>query len=124
MVRDLERWSTSASVLETIAGKRSKVGYVHRDLSADNVLVLPGSYRVIDWQRPAVGPVDLDLVDLLNSLGFDPLPHVYVGVMQVWLLLSIGWLVEAKARWFPQGSSYDQQAADLVARLGTLADQT
>jgi hypothetical protein len=123
MAADLARWATSAPVLEAIAGKTSKTGYVHRDLSADNVLVLTDSYRVIDWQRPAIGPVDLDLVDLLNSLGFDPLPYVDTGVMQIWLLLFIGWLTEAKARWFPRGTSYDQQVADLVARLRALANQ-
>jgi len=99
-------------------------GYVHRDLSADNVLVLPDGYRVIDWQRPIWGPVDLDRVDLLNSLGYDPLRHVDAAVVQVWLILSIGWLTEAKARWFPEGETYDRQVAELIARLGVLAEQT
>jgi hypothetical protein len=122
MVRDLARCAQSAPVLDAI---RARPGYVHRDLSADNILVLPaggiqapaGGYRVIDWQRPIRGPVDLDLVDLLNSLGYDPPRHVDVGVFKVWLLLSIGWLTEAKARWFPEGESYDQQIADLAIRL-------
>jgi hypothetical protein len=115
MVRDLARCARSAPVLDAI---RDRPGYVHRDLSADNVLVLPeGGYRVIDWQRPILGPVDLDRVDLLHSLGYDPLRHVERGVVQVWLLLSIGWLTEAKARWFPEGKSYDQQIADLVLCL-------
>ena len=115
MVRDLARCARSKAVLDAIRGQP---GYVHHDLSADNVLALPeGGYRVIDWQRPILGPVDLDRVDLLNSLGYDPLRHVDAGVVQVWLLLSIGWLTEAKARWFPEGSSYDQQVADLAIRL-------
>jgi Ser/Thr protein kinase RdoA (MazF antagonist) len=115
MVRDLARRAQSAAVLDAI---RARPGYVHRDMSADNILVLPeDSYRVIDWQRPLLGPVDLDLVDLLNSLGYDPLPHVDAGVVQVWILLSIGWLTEAKARWFPEGQSYDRQIADLAIRL-------
>jgi hypothetical protein len=115
MVRDLARCARSVPVLDAI---RARSGYVHRDLSADNVLVLPeGGYRVIDWQRPILGPVDLDLVDLLHSLGYDPLRYVETGVVQVWLVLSIGWLLEAKARWFPEGSSYDQQVADLTLRL-------
>jgi hypothetical protein len=62
-------------------------------------------------------------VDLLNSLGYDPAQYVDGGVVQIWLILSIGWLTEAKARWFPQGESYDRQVADLIARLGTLAGQ-
>jgi hypothetical protein len=115
MVRDLACCAQSAPVLDAI---RARPGYVHRDMSADNILVLPaGGYRLIDWQRPLRGPVDLDRVDLLNSLGYDPLPHVDAGVVQVWLLLSIGWLTEAKARWFPEGQSYDRQVADLAIRL-------
>jgi hypothetical protein len=121
MAGDLEQWAASPSVR---AAFDAQCGYVHRDLSADNVLVLPDGYRVIDWQRPIYGPVDLDRVDLLNSLGYDPLRHVGSSVVQVWLILFIGWLTEAKARWFPQGESYDQQVADLIARLGALVNQT
>jgi hypothetical protein len=115
MVRNLARCAQSEPVLDAIRGRP---GYVHRDLSADNILVLSdGDYRVIDWQRPILGPVGLDMVDLLNSLGYDPSCHIDAGVVQIWLLLSIGWLTEAKARWFPEGSSYDQQVADLAGRL-------
>jgi hypothetical protein len=121
MADDLARWAVSPSVLAAFDGP---CGYVHRDLSADNLLISTGGYRVIDWQRPIFGPTDLDRVDLLNSLGYDPLRHVGVGVVQAWLVLSIGWLTEAKARWFPQGQSYDRLVSELIARLGLLADQT
>jgi hypothetical protein len=121
MADDLSRRASSRSVLAAFEGP---CGYVHRDLSADNLLVMPDGYRVIDWQRPIFGPIDLDRVDLLNSLGYDPMRHVYAGVVQVWLILSIGWLTEAKARWFPQGESYDGQVAQLIARLDALARQT
>jgi hypothetical protein len=121
MAADLARWAVSPSVL---AAFDRSCGYVHRDLSADNVLVRPDGYRVIDWQRPIWGPVDLDCVDMLNSLGYDPLRHINIGVVQVWLILSIGWLTEAKARWFPEGTSYDQQVAVLIARLGVLVSQS
>jgi hypothetical protein len=119
MAADLARWSESSSVLAAI---NAPAGYVHRDFCGDNLLVLSDGYRVIDWQRPIWGPTDLDRVDLLNSLSYDPLRHVDAGVVQVWLLLSIGWLTEAKARWFPEGTSYDGQVADLIAQLGALAD--
>jgi aminoglycoside/choline kinase family phosphotransferase len=120
MAADLARWATSPAVRAAFEGP---CGYVHRDLSGDNLMVLPDGYRVIDWQRPIWGPTDLDRVDLLNSLGYDPLRHVGAGVVQAWLVLSVGWLTEAKARWFPQGTSYDGQVAGLIARLGALARQ-
>ena len=88
LVRDLERWAQSDSVLSAI---RAKPGYVHRDLTGDNLFVLPDGYRLIDWQRPMLGPTDLDMVSLLGSLGFDPLHHVTEGVLRVWLLLQIHW---------------------------------
>jgi hypothetical protein len=121
MAADLEQWAASPSVLAAFDGP---CGYVHRDLSADNVLVLPDGYRVIDWQRPIYGPTDLDRIDLLNSLGYDPLRRVDASVVQVWLILFIGWLTEAKARWFPQGETYDREVTDLIARLGALVNQT
>jgi aminoglycoside/choline kinase family phosphotransferase len=100
-----------------------RCGYVHRDFSADNLLVLPDGYRIIDWQRPIYGPTELDQVDLLNSLGYDPACSVDGSVIQAWLILSIGWLTEAKARWFPQGDSYDRQVAELIARLCAPAER-
>jgi hypothetical protein len=33
--------------------------------------MLPDGPRVIDWQRPILGPAHLDLALLLESLGFD-----------------------------------------------------
>jgi hypothetical protein len=118
MAADLARWAVSPSVLAAFQGP---CGYVHRDLSADNLLVLPDGYKVIDWQRPLWGPTDLDRVDLLNSLGYDPLRHVDPSVVQVWLILSIGWLTEAKARWFPEGETYDREVAERIARVRAIA---
>jgi hypothetical protein len=117
MAAELGAWTASPAVRSAFDGP---CGFVHRDMSADNVLVLPDGYRVIDWQRPLLGPTDLDRVDLLNSLDYDPLHHVDPGVVQIWLFLSIGWLTEAKARWFPQGNTYDAQVAERIARLGAL----
>jgi hypothetical protein len=88
LVRDLERWAYSDSVLSAID---TTPGYVHRDLTGDNLFVLPDGYRLIDWQRPMLGPTDLDMVSLLGSLGFDPLHHVTEGTLRLWLLLQIHW---------------------------------
>jgi len=88
LVRDLEHWASSAPVLSAI---RTRPGTVHRDFTGDNLFVLPDGYRLIDWQRPILGPTDLDMVSLLGSLGFDPLHHVTEGTLRAWLLLQIHW---------------------------------
>jgi hypothetical protein len=113
-LRTLERWAFSEPVLAVIRGTS---GYVHGDLSGDNLFLLPDGYRVVDWQRPLRGPTDLDLALLIESLGFDPRPHVGAGVMRIWNILSIHWLAQCKLRWFPGGESYDRQVAQLVAGL-------
>jgi hypothetical protein len=114
-MRNLERRAFSEPVLSAV---RTGPGYVHRDLSGDNVFLLPDGYRVIDWQRPILGPADLDLAVLLSSLGFDPLPHVGEGVVEVLDLLSVHWLTQCAARWFPKGAAgYDKQIAELAARM-------
>ena len=88
LVRDLEHWASSKPVLAAV---RTQPGYVHRDLTGDNLFVLADGYRLIDWQRPILGPADLDLITLFGSLGFDPLRHVSEGALRVWLLLQIDW---------------------------------
>jgi len=114
-LRDLERWAFSESVLSAI---RVKSGYVHRDLGSDNLFVLPDGYRVIDWQRPILGPTDLDLAVLLESLGFDPVPHVGKGVVQVLSFLTIHWSTQCATRWFPEGmAGYDEQIAEFASRM-------
>ena len=63
-VRDMERWAFSKSVLSTI---RARPGCVHRDLSGDNLFILPDGYRLIDWQRPILGPPAVDVASLMAS---------------------------------------------------------
>ena len=113
-VRGLERWASSGSALSTI---RTRPGYVHGDLAGDNLFVLPDGHRVIDWQRPILGPTDLDLAKLLGSLGFDPLPHVGAGIVRVLKLLGIHWCAACKARWIPEGEVYDGIVARLASEL-------
>jgi hypothetical protein len=108
----LERWAFCEDVLETF---QAGIGYVHHDLAGDNVFLLPGCPRVIDWQRPILGPTYLDLAHLLESLGFDPLPHVGQGVVWLMRLLRIGWFTECAVKWFPEGrETYDRQIAELA----------
>jgi hypothetical protein len=112
----LERCAFSEAVLATF---QAGIGYVHNDLAGDNVFMLPDGPRVIDWQRPILGPTSLDLALLLESLGFDPLPHVGQGVVRLVRLLRIGWFTECALKWFPQGrETYDRQIAELIKITG------
>jgi hypothetical protein len=102
------------SVREAI---RSPSGYVHRDLSGDNVLVVEDGYRIIDWQRPIWGPVALDLAELMESVGLDPRRYVSEGVVQLLYLLRIAWFAQCARRWFPAGvETYDAAILALAAQ--------
>jgi hypothetical protein len=110
----LERWALAAPAFSAI---RRNPGYVHGDLGGDNLFVLPDGHRVIDWQRTKLGPRELDLATLLESLGFDPLSHVDENVVWVMYLLRIKWLSQCALRWFPEGmETYDRS----IARLSSL----
>lgn len=107
--------SRSDSVLEAINGPG---GYVHMDLRAENILMAAHGPLVLDWQRPIWGPVALDRLTLLESLGVDAAAYVSNGVGQLHILLTIGWFVEAARKWFPPGvPTYDQKIAHLIERL-------
>ncbi|MBI1299404.1 phosphotransferase [bacterium] len=97
------------------AALHGETGYVHGDLRAENVLLTADGYRVLDWQRPWWGPVALDRLSLLLSLGVDPTVHVAVGVQRLHILLQIGWLAQCALHWFPPGvHHYDGQIAQLI----------
>jgi len=113
--RHLERWAFSTSALSAI---RMNPGYVHGDLTGDNVFVLPDGYRVIDWQRPMLGPIDLNLATLLDSLGFNPSKYVDEDIVRVMYFLRIHWLTQCARRWIPEAvGSYDQQIMQLASRM-------
>jgi len=114
----IARWCGAPTVLAAV---RSPAGHVHADLKAENVLVVPGGYRVLDWQRPIRGPVALDAATLLISLGVDATRHVPVGVVQLHHLLRIAWFAQAAVRWFPQGRPwFDQWIAGIAGELEAL----
>ncbi|MBN1399790.1 MAG: phosphotransferase [Anaerolineae bacterium] len=119
-VASLERDAASDPVLALVS---SGSGYVHGDLAGDNLFVTADGYRVIDWQRPLLGPPELHAVTLLHSLGHDPIE--WVAPAAVWLqsFLSVRWLTRCAAEWFPQGMSYDGQVADLAAGMAGLLGQ-
>jgi hypothetical protein len=108
----LERWAFCEDVLATF---QAGTGTVHNDLAGDNVFMLPDGPRLIDWQRPILGPTSLDLALLLESLGFDPLPYVGEGIVRLMRLLRIGWFTDCAVKWFPEGrETYDRQIAMLA----------
>ena len=94
-------------------------GYVHSDLTADNLFLLPdGGYRLIDWSRPILGPTDLDLASLLESMQIDPLRYVDRSIVTIMLLLQIHWVAQCAVKWIPGGGeTYDQQIAAWIDRL-------
>jgi len=117
VVRNLKWRALSTPTLSAI---QMDPGPVHCGLGSRNLYVLPDGYRVIDWQRPILGPADLDLAILLSSLGFNPLRHVDESIVWVMHFLHIHWLTQCAVRWFPWGTrAYDK----LVARLATLMER-
>jgi hypothetical protein len=114
----LERWALAAPTLSVL---RRNPGYVHGDLGGDNLFVLPDGHRVIDWQRTKLGPTELDLVTLIESLGFDPLGHVDENIVWMTYFLRISWLSQCTLRWFPEGKeTYDRSIARLSSLIDTL----
>jgi hypothetical protein len=97
---------------------RGTIGLVHHDLTCANIFLTFGGTRIIDWQRPIRGPVDIDRVHLLASLGFDARPHVHPGISTMTDLLRVHWLVECSRTWFPPGiSAYDPAIAEIARRI-------
>jgi hypothetical protein len=113
-IKKIARYSRSADVLEALNGR---TGYVHTDLCAENIIRLAEDYRVIDWQRPIWGPVDLDRAILLKSLGIDPAGQVSRGIIQISRLLLIDWFAQAARYWFPAGTpTYDREIVRLAKK--------
>lgn len=113
-----------------IAAEEGRLGLVHQDLSAENVILrrfgkqsasqadqnIPRTeFRVVDWQRPQRGLVEIDLAHLLSSLGFDPRPHLHPGIPIAADLLRAHWLCECALTWFLPGiQTYDQMIAAIA----------
>jgi hypothetical protein len=88
----------------------------------DNILVTLNGYRVIDWQRPIIGPKELDFAALLISLHRDPSEFVDQSIVRIMYLLRIGWCTECALRWFPEGRDfYDRSIPRLINLVGAAA---
>jgi len=111
-LQKLRNWACSQEIL---AALETNVGFVHNDLSNANVFVLPDGYRIIDWQRPIIGPKGLDFVALLTSLNRDVAKFVDQSIVWMLYLLRIEWFTECAVRWFPEGhDSYDRSIHWLI----------
>lgn len=88
---------------------------VHGDLTAENVFVTANGVRIVDWQRPLIGPPALDMATLLASVGIDPVPHVGATIVHMVRLLHIHWFAECALHWFPAGrKTYEAQTIALL----------
>jgi hypothetical protein len=98
---------------------------VHGDLTAEQVFVTGDGYRVIDWQRPVLGPPEVDLVALLVGAvtdrrpAIEPRRHVDAAVVGIFWFLHLCWAVEAQFDLFPdfRGKLFDQWAAEAIAQI-------
>ena len=80
----------------------------------------PDGYRVIDWQRPVLGPADVDLASLLQCAGRDPGEAVAGPVVGIAWFLRLQWAIEGQiglfaGRRFPL---LDGWAAEAAAGIG------
>jgi len=94
----LRIWAESRAVLAQFAAPPC---IAHADLKADQIFVLEDGYRVIDWQRPVLGPAGIDTVTLLADLGVDPRPHVDRETYALAHFLLLHWAVFAQHDLFP-----------------------
>ena len=119
MIQELQRWAHSDTPIEAV---QRKPGYVHGDFGGDSLFVLPDSdYRVIDWQRPFLGPTELDIASIMERLGFNPLNHISPAILQISYFMSIQWITECSTRWLPEGvQTYDRLTAGQASKIQSL----
>ncbi len=113
----LHKHSRDPEILEASA---KDVGLLHGDLKGDNIFVCEEGYKLIDWQRPALGPTDLNFRILLRSFGIDPLQHLPKGLEGLGGFLLVPWLTECKKRWWTEGTIYDGMIAEAARKMESL----
>jgi hypothetical protein len=86
-------WARDPQVLDAAT---TAPGIVHGDLSGDEVLLADDGYRVLDWQRPVLGPREMDLVSLLLHAGADPRQIVARPVVQLSRFVLLHWAALAQ----------------------------
>lgn len=115
-VAAVRAWATAPELAARVtAGAR----IVHADLHDDQIFCLPDGYRVIDWQRPIIGPPAMDLASLLINRGIDPAPHVAAEAVGAFWFHRLHWAVQAQADIFPGAGwpLFDHWSAEAVSHL-------
>jgi len=118
----VRNWARSVRVIDAVT---EGPHIVHGDLTAEQVFVTGDGYRVIDWQRPVIGPPEVDLVALLvGAVGdrgpaLEPRRHVDAAVVGVFWFLRLHWAVEAQHDLFPdfRGGLFDQWAHEAITKI-------
>jgi Phosphotransferase enzyme family len=98
-VEQLADWAAAEDVLMRI---EQHPRIAHADLRADQIFIDSDEYRIVDWQRPVLGPAGLDTVSLLKNLGVDPRPYVSPEVCAVSHFILLHWAVVAQHDLFPK----------------------
>lgn len=115
-VERVRRWTQSTPVLAKLVEHPC---LIHGDLTSEQIFVVPGGYRVIDWQRPVIAPPEVDLVTLLVSQNVEPRRYLDASVIGIYWFLLFSWAVKAQAELFPQqhGPLFDQWAAQSIHNI-------
>lgn len=92
------------------------VTYSNGDLSADNILAFERELRVVDWQFPRVASLNVELVNLYDSLGIDPLLRLTKAEVVAGLLCKVRWLAECADVWLT-ACDYRSEISALLARI-------
>ena len=113
LLRVVEQCVSNQAILEAFI---QDAVYSNGDLSVDNVLVQGNEMRVIDWQFPRIASLHVELVNLYQSLGIDPLANLSKAVVAAGLLCKIRWLAECADKWLTQ-CSYHVEITGLLTQL-------
>lgn len=62
-------------------------GLINCDLHNENIFLLPNdTWKIIDWEKPCLGPLSVDMAGLLENLDINPyqhMPHEAVKMMNL-----------------------------------------
>jgi hypothetical protein len=116
LAEEIKLWALRDNVLETIV---TSSHLIHGDLKADQIFITPDGYKVIDWQRPAIAPSEIDLVSLLIGQQIDPLLFVSPVIVQIFWFVRLHWAVEAQAELFPdrRWPLFEQWASEAISGI-------